>query len=256
MKVIGSIVLFVSAFVAFSVFACEPPQGGAYKPISVEEGVIAFDFVPIEKESGDTSKMQEVGIDVNLYKCSGETRELIGQLPYLAGTGKVRDAFLYDADGGSEKKLFVIHSVEIRSDTGVKYSGEYYSVNVYKQKNGSYVRDDRLSVYFGDGGDVLAENYKDLLYTFPYKGEGAILKKLNSGSYKKWRAGSPVSLVINKKTPIYESPVLTDVTRMYLVAGDTVSQDAVEAGWLSIIYKTSKGKIIRGWIQCANADGC
>lgn len=256
MKAIGNIVLFVSAFFTFSIFACEPPQGDAFKHIPVEGGAIIFDYAPIEKESGDTSKTEEVGIDVNLYKCSGQARELIGQLPYLADTGKVRDAFLYDADGAGEKKLFVIHSVEIRSDTGVKYSGEYYSVNVYKVEGGRYVRDDRLSTYFGDGGDVWAENYKGFLYTFPYKSEMSVLEKLNSKSYSAWRSGTPVTLVVNKKTPIFVSPVLADVTHMYLVPGDKVWQDAVEAGWLSIVYKTSKGKEVRGWIQCGNADGC
>lgn len=256
MKVIRYIVLFFSAFFTFGIFACDLPQADAFKSIPVDGGAIVFDFVSIEKETGDTSQTQEVGIDINLFKCSDGTRKLVGQLPYLSSTGQVRDAFLYAPDGVDVKRLFVIHSVEIRSDTGVKYSGDYYSVNVYKVEGDSYVRDDRLSTYFGDGGDILAENYKGLLYEFPYKNKSSVLEKLKSKLYRAWRAGTPVSLVINKKTPIYGSPVLADVTRMYLVEGDKVWQDAVEAGWLSIIYRTSKGKEIRGWIQCGNADGC
>jgi hypothetical protein len=256
MKAIVNIALFFSVLLSFSGFACSYPNGSAFQSIAVDGGAIVFEYAPIEKELPLNGGPQEKGIDVGYYSCSGALIGLIGQLPYLADTGKVRDAFLYGTSSVGGKKLFVIHSVEVRSDTGVKYLGDYYSVNVYGKDGDSYVRDDHLSDYFGAGGDILADDYEQILYTFPYKSEKAILDKLNSESYKKWLAGTPVKLVINKKAPIYSSPVLSDVTRMYLIAGDTVSQEAVEAGWLSIVYKTSKGTKIRGWIQCENANGC
>ena len=256
MKVFKKIGLLIPFFFTSSLFACDLRQGDAFEPIPVDGRAIVFDLVPIEKELGDASQTQEIGIDINFFKCSDGSRNLIGQLPYLADTGKVRSAFLYNFDGGDVTNLFVVHSVEIRSDTGIRYSGDYYSVNVYKVNGENFVRDDRLSAYFGSGGDILAENNKDLLYVFPYKSEALILAKISSSSFAKWSKGGLVNLIVSKITPMHRAPVLADVTRMYLVAGDKVSQDAVEAGWLSIIYKTSKGKIIRGWILCDNADGC
>jgi hypothetical protein len=43
---------------------------------------------------------------------------------------------------------------------------------------------------------------------------------------------------------------------MYLIQGDSVLQEGVEAGWVKILFKTPKGKAIRGWVQCGDADGC
>ncbi|UZA71549.1 hypothetical protein [Pseudomonas viridiflava] len=65
-----------------------------------------------------------------------------------------------------------------------------------------------------------------------------------------------MKLVINTKAFLHEAPTLADKTRMYLVAGDQVQQIGVEAGWLSVSYRTVKGKVIDGWIQCSDADGC
>ncbi|MDB1111237.1 hypothetical protein [Pseudomonas extremaustralis] len=133
------------------------------------------------------------------FRCSDGSEALIGQLPYLADTGNVEDAFLYDTDEAGVDDLFVIHSVEIRSDTGVKYFGRYYTINIYKKDGDNFTRNEQLSTYFGYGGDVLEENYKGLLYTFPYKNKVSILRKINSGAYKKWRTIAPINLVINKK---------------------------------------------------------
>ncbi|PHN32172.1 hypothetical protein [Pseudomonas sp. ICMP 460] len=256
MNVIKPAVVLVLNFFAMGAFACDFPKERAFEPIPIKGGAIIFDFAPIENESVDKNQTSELGIDINFLSCSDGSRKTIGQLPYLAETGKVRDAFLYKTDGGSTNDLFVIHSVEIRSDTGVRYSGEYYTISIYKNDGDRYVYDEGLSKYFGNGADILAENYEDLIYTFPYKSKVSILKKLNSESYRKWRSGDPVNLVINKKTLLYRSPVLTEVTSMYLVPGDLVSQEAVESGWLSIVYKTLKGRYIHSWIQCANANGC
>jgi hypothetical protein len=177
-------------------------------------------------------------------------------LPFLADTGIVRAAFFADAEQDTAKELFIIHSVTIRSDTGVKYSGDYYTVQVYRASSEGYTKDKRLSSYFGYGGDVLADDYRNFLYVFPYKDQAAIFDKLNSKSYKSWNSGSPVELVINQKTLIYSSPVLADITHMYLVTGDKIRQEGVQGGWISIVYRSKKGKDIRGWIQCSNAGGC
>lgn len=256
MKTLKIVFLTISIFITCNVFACDTPQVAAFKAIPLDGAAIVFDFVSIEKESSNTSHSHEIGIDVIFFRCSDGTKTLIGQLPYLADTGKIEDAFLYGTDNGTAEGLFVIHSVEIRSDTGVNYSGRYYTINVYKKDGDNFTRNEQLSTYFGKGGDIFDEDYKELLYIFPYKNKISILRSLKSEAYKKWRAGAPVNLVINKKTAIHNSPVLADVTRMYLLAGDVVSQSEVEAGWLSVIYKTSKGKEVRGWIQCENADGC
>lgn len=174
----------------------------------------------------------------------------------MADTARVRAAFFSDTRQGGDSKLFVIHSVEIRSDTGVKYSSDYFTVSIYTRNHDTYLKDNRLSRYFGNGADVLDDDYKNFRYVFPYKDQASIVERLASDSYSAWSAGSLITLVVDQKSPLYSSPVLADVTQMYVVAGDKVKQDDVEGGWLSITYSKSKGKIIRGWIQCANLKGC
>lgn len=256
MRAIKSTLVILSVMYSVNLFACDVQGGKAFPSLSVATGVIVFDETPLEKEPGDTSADEQIGIDVNFVSCRDGAKKLIGQLPFLADTGKVRAAFFARTGQDAKDSLFVIHSVEIRSDTGVKYSGDYYTVHVYQDSANGYVRDERLSTYFGNGGDILSDNYKDFVYVFPFKSESSITEKLASASYGSWLMGVPVGLAINKKTSIYSSPVLADVTRMYLVAGDKVKQEGVEAGWLSIMFKTPKGKEIRGWIQCRDADGC
>lgn len=249
--------LFVlSVSCSLNIYACEFSDGKAFPSLTVEEGAIVFDLVSIEKEPGDASAGEQLGIDVNFLNCNDGSKKIIGQLPFLADTGKVRAAFFTDAEQDEVNELFVIHSVEIRSDAGVRYSGDYYTVVVYRKNHDGYVQDDRLTKYFGSGGDILDNDYQEFLYVFPYKDQSSISDKLASRSYKEWRSGKPVNLVVNRKSPLYISPVLADITGMYLVAGDKVKQESVEAGWLSVLYRTAKGNVIRGWIQCANADGC
>ncbi|AMQ83076.1 hypothetical protein ACTJK3_01285 [Pseudomonas sp. 22105] len=249
---------FLISFCLYSVasFACDVPESQAYHSISTKDGAIVFDLVPIEGEASSDGSNSQMGIDVNYIDCASRAKTLVGQLPYLADTGQVRAAFFADVKGGSESELFVIHSVGIHSDTGVKYSGEYYSVHVYKKSDDGYSRDERISKYFGEGGDILTDDYKGFLYVFPYKDQLSVSNKLATTAFSKWNDGIPVQLTINKKAKIYSSPVFDDVTRMYLIAGDKVQQEAVEAGWLSVMFKTPKGKEIRGWILCGDADGC
>ncbi|GFM64254.1 hypothetical protein K5D56_23425 [Pseudomonas cichorii] len=256
MNLLKKFLVTLCIFYPFSVFSCEVLEGKAFRSISVENGIITFDLVPIDEDARDTSGGEQLGIDINFFNCNTGDRSLIGQLPFLADTGEVKAAFLANAEQGREKELFVIHGVEIRSDTGLKYSGEYYSVHAYKKSSNGYTKDDKLSKYFGEGGDILADDYKEVAYLFPYKSKDAVTSRLQSEFYKKWSSGTPVTLVVNKKSSLYNSPVLADMSRKYLVAGDKVTQEAVEAGWISVVYKTAKGKLIRGWIQCGNVDGC
>ncbi|POP73396.1 hypothetical protein [Pseudomonas syringae] len=236
--------------------SCDFPEGEAYPSITLEDTAIVFDLSPIEEGPESTKGVKQIGIDINLFDCKSRSKKLIGQLPFLADTGKVKAAFFADTAKNSEKRFFVIHSVEVRSDTGERDSGEYYTVQVYKSSRTEYRLDDKLSSYFGYGADIFDKNYKGLVYTFPYKTESSIVSRLGSKEFVNWSSGAPQRLRINKKTYIYNSPVISDVTKMYLVAGDEVKQQAVEAGWVSMIYTSAKGKKISGWVLCADADGC
>jgi hypothetical protein len=238
-----------------SSITCDPPKSEAFPALQTDSGSIVFNFAKLPEDESQAS--DDVAIDMDFVNCADGSKKNIAGLPFLAATGAVKAAFFAAAKPGAEPELIIIHAVGIRADTGVNYLGDYYTVHAYARTATAYVRDEQLSNYFGNGGDIAHDpESEELIYTFPYKTAEDIVAKLNSTAYKHWAAGDEVKLTINKKTPIYSSPVLADVTKMYLIKGDSVLQEGVEAGWLNIMFKTPKGKQIRGWVQCGDADGC
>ncbi|MFJ2685479.1 hypothetical protein ACIOYV_17290 [Pseudomonas sp. NPDC087342] len=234
---------------------CEPAKSEAFPVLNTDSGTIVFNYTKLPEEESQAS--DDVAIDVDFVNCADGIKKNIGGLPFLAATGRVQAAFLAQAKPDTAPMLFIIHAVGIRAYTGVNYLGEYYTVHAYSPTAKGYVRDERLSNYFGNGGDIARDaESEELVYTFPYKTADELVAKLNSAAYKGWAAGDKVTLTINKKTSIYSSPVLADVTKMYLIQGDSVLQEGVEAGWVKILFKTPKGKAIRGWVQCGDAGGC
>lgn len=234
---------------------CEPPKSEAFPALNTDSGTIVFNYTKLPEDESQGS--DDVAIDVDVINCADGTKKNIGGLPFLAATGRVQAAFLAQAKPDAAPMLFIIHAVGIRAYTGVNYLDDYYTVHAYSPTVTGYVRDERLSNYFGNGGDIARDaESEELVYTFPYKTADDIVAKLNSAAYKHWAAEDRVTLTINKKTPIYSSPVLAEMTKMYLIKGDSVLQEGVEAGWLKIMFKTPKGKDIRGWVQCNDADGC
>lgn len=232
---------------------CEPPKSEAFPELSTNSGSIVFNYAKLP-ESQDPD---DVAIDVDFVNCADGSKKNIGGLPFLAATGRVQAAFLAQAKPDAAPMLFIIHAVGIRAYTGVNYLGDYYTVHAYSSTATGYVRDERLSNYFGNGGDIARDaESEELVYTFPYKTADELVAKLNSTAYKRWAAGDKVTLTINKKTFIHSSPVLADMTKMYLIKDDSVLQEGVEAGWLKVMFKTPKGKEIRGWVQCRDVDGC
>jgi hypothetical protein len=233
----------------------EPPKSEAFPALNTHSGTIVFNYIKLPED--EFHDPDEMAIDIDFVNCADGTKKNIGTLPFLAATGRVQAAFFAQAEADAEPMLFVIHAVGIRADTGVNYLGDYYTVHVYANTPAGYVRDERLSNYFGNGGDIVRDfDSEALVYTFPYKTADAIVAKLHSTAYKHWAAGDVVKLTINKKTSIYSSPVMADVTKMYLIKGDSVLQEGAETGFLKILFKTPKGKAIRGWVLCGDADGC
>lgn len=240
-------------FFSHHVLACDVPLSDVYPAITLNNGYVSFEKIVIPQDEGGDGL--DKGISVFFYDCQREARGLIGTLPFLADTGRVADAFFAEVD--SEKKLFVIHNVLIRSETQPGDTGDYYSVLVYKYQDGGYIEDRRLSSYFGKGSDVrtsLADN--QFAYIYPYKTRQEILKRIRAEGFKRWATGIPIQLIVKTKTYIYEVPSIAAKTRMYLVPDDQVLQRTVEAGWVSIVYKTKTHRTITGWIPCAAVGGC
>lgn len=251
MRVFFAVVLLVAPYA----FACDAPKDLTYPPFSVDGGFIVVSPIPVLEDEGKQNP--EMGLGISFLNCSTGMLKLVARLPYVADPGEVRDVFTEPVASG-ENELFVIHSAPIHAFTGVTYGSDYFSVMVFHKVGEDYSADKELTGYFGSGADVLSpdENEDKRIYTYPYKARDVIVSHLSSKNYRSWASGGLLDLVVNRKTFIYSLMSPASVTKMYLIKGDKVKQEAISAGWVSILYTTAKKKEIRGWVPCESVDGC
>lgn len=249
------LLVLVIFFGASYTFACEAPKDAPYPPLAVEGGMIVFSSIAVLEDEGKPNP--EMGLGVSFLDCSTGITKFISRLPYVADPGEVRDVFTANVVN-SDKELFVIHNAPIRSYTGISYGSDYFSVMAFHKIEGEFTPDEKLTDYFGSGADVLSSNDNDdqPIYTYPFKIRDAVVSQLASKNYRGWASGKLPDLNVNKKTSIYSLKSMATDTKMYLVKGDKVKQEAVSAGWISILYTTTKKKEIRGWVLCENVGGC
>lgn len=234
-------------------FSCEEFRSDAFPPLKVSDGIIAFNEEPLLDNGKDIG---DIRIEVSFVSCKGNKQRIAG-LPFLTATGTVRAAFLEKVAANEKPALFIIHSVGVATYTGYNYMSDYYTIHVYDNTLAGYVRNNKISNYFGVGGDISSNPEQiSLDYHFPYQTAEAVNSKLNSIAFKRWFRGENIKLKINKKTSIHATASLHDVTKMYLIKGDQAQQTSVEAGWVEFLFSTSKHKDIRGWIKCVDAEGC
>lgn len=88
MGIIRKILILFSVGCSLSAYACELSESKVFPSMSVGNGAIVFAFVPIEKESGDSTVDERLGIDVSFFDCKNKSEKLIGQLPFFGGYSK------------------------------------------------------------------------------------------------------------------------------------------------------------------------
>ncbi|WP_231676840.1 hypothetical protein [Pseudomonas quasicaspiana] len=236
-------------------YSCEADKDAPYPPLIVDGGLLVFESTPVLEDEGKPNP--EMGLGISFLDCNSSMKKFVARLPYVADPGKVKDAFVGNR-GDDHEDVFVIHSAPIRAFTGVSYGSEYFSVIAFHKVAGGYALDSRITAFFGSGADVVlrGEDSDKPLYTYPYKSRSDVVAKLASEKYLKWLQGRPVKLEVIRKTYLYSSMAIAYKTKMYLIKGDRVGQEAVSAGWNYIVYKNAKGKEIKGWVLCEDVDGC
>jgi hypothetical protein len=221
----------------------------------------------LDKSFAIRFKISNISIDPNEdifpitivgQSCDTGSEMRIAELPYLGDPGKVESAFVADSDFDGKAELFVIHRIALYSDTGISYGSDYFTTLVYKHLDTfTYERSDRVSTYFGAGGDVLSSLTSDkLAYEYPYKSEASIQSRLASAQYKAWFEQKFITTRISRKTYLHDQPNVADRTSKYLIDGDEVQVLNQEAGWLEAVFHNKKKGDIKGWIQCKDTLEC
>lgn len=118
------------------------------------------------------------------------------------------------------------------------------------------IYDSKLSDFFGFGGNVLSSENDKILFNYIYSDKKNVLKDLESDFFKKWYSGNLKMGKVIYKTFISSTSNYDPDAKSYLVKGDEFQIKDISSRWLNILYKSSKGKIIEGWIQCKDTNIC
>ncbi len=226
-----------------------------YNPVFLDKNVaIRFKMANTSVDPhGDIFPITIVG-----QQCDTGVETQIAELPYLGDPGKVESAFLADSDFDGKAELFVIQRTTLYSDTGISYGSDYFTTLVYKRLTPlKYELSERVSTYFGAGGDVLSSPTSDeLIYEYPYKSEAAIKTRITFAQYKAWFEQKPITTRILSKTYLHDHANLADRTPKYLIAGDEVRVLSQKADWLEAVFHNRKKGDIKGWILCKDTLEC
>ncbi|PJG59632.1 hypothetical protein [Aeromonas cavernicola] len=176
-------------------------------------------------------------------------------LPYLSSKGKIKNAF-YVNTKNIKKRYIIIQESQIDSDTGMNWFN-YFNVIVFSYADGRLSRDDKLTSYFGSGGDITNPNVLDAIpYHYPYSERDEIINVINKSEFNDWITGNPATLKIKRKSYFFSEPLPINKGKSYLIENDKVLRKAHESGWDYVIYKSPKGRTYSGWMSCYLTGSC
>ncbi|WXL25716.1 hypothetical protein WG219_20865 [Ectopseudomonas mendocina] len=227
----------------------------AHPPLETNSNIqIEFNISDIPEE-GSTDAYP---ISVSARNCLTNESRKISTLPYLGDPGKIESAFILNEKKYNKKRLYIIQSTAITSDTGISYNSDFFTVSVFDEKTEmEYSLNKKLSDFFGSGGDVATQEDSDFIdYSYPYKTKRAIEETLMSRGFKNWSLNKPSKAKVIDKVFIYEYPSIADKTPKYLIQNDIIVVNDQASGWLKISYKTARSGIIEGWIPCSKTEIC
>lgn len=240
---------------------CEKYMVSMYRPY--EPIIINNQNIIIFTIKGDSSShvIQNETLELFRINCStGDTESLGLLMSQDVNKGAVLTAVMHD------NKLFIIHYHSPPSGFGYMYANyRIYEVLAYSISKNTWVLDNKLTEYFGEGGDVINYNASDeaskqnLKFIFPYKTKQDIIEGLSNQQfdvYNKLANKEHVTGTIVRKTKLQEVANYFDDEKRYLIKGDRVNIIDTSAGWLLVEYNNPKKGIIKGWVMCVDTSIC
>jgi hypothetical protein len=243
------ILLAVFFLFPLKVLACDAEAGSKYIT-SAPGGIVYVREIPMMSDD-DSLVEDDVRLEVVFHDCSNGRLKSVGLLPYLASAGKVHAVFFTSPLGHAKNQLIVLHSAELRANTGDRFVTDFHSVQVFNLQAGRFARDDKAENYFGDGGDIVNDYDQNvIIYRYPYKTEAEVRAELASENYKKWISGEEVLFNIVGDVPIYTEPAVIYHPVGTLKSGSLLRQLDVYAGWVEVaIGNTVALPDARGWVK-------
>ncbi|MGX5699046.1 hypothetical protein ACWKWF_05505 [Acinetobacter kookii] len=211
---------------------------------------------------------------LNDYQCV-ESREGVNKLDvYISDCGKkINKMDSYEVPA-NDLKIDYIFSKNLKYKynifLGISYSedyrdplnrfnylNKYYMIRAYECKKKNFCKEnEKLSNFFGSGGDIIDYNHKKIIYKFPYSTQSDLKNELNSKLFKDWMNGNLDSGIVIRKTFINDVNNFTPEHIGYLIKGDKFKIKEVSSRWLNIVYTNKNGRTTAGWIACQDTTVC
>ncbi len=133
---------------------------------------------------------------------------------------------------------------------------KYYMTMIYRcNENYECKYDDKLSMFFGSGGDLVNYDNNQLLSTYIYKDKSVIQKALKSPFFNKWSEKKQINGYTIQKTMINNEPFYDRSNSEFLNKNTKFVVIDSESDFLYINYM-KKNKNLRGWIKCKDTNLC
>ena len=222
----------------------------SYPPLDIRSGTVCFVREPVL----DAKTGESVGLDgISLYYIANGDSPKISEgrgLLYDDTPGEIVDAFPLDVGGNHQEKIFVIHSMEVRSSlVESNSSGKFYSVSVYEPIGNVLRQDERSTDWFGGGYSWLSDGRR-VIYKFPYQYRRDVRQAIDSPFALFMSGGGSVPVAVKYKTSLYEESNVISKTKKYLISGDRSVVEKFRGGWCKINY-VGVAKPINMWVMCS-----
>jgi hypothetical protein len=234
--------------------SCSIIDGGdARVPLSVNNGILCFKLQPVLDKQGNPLLSEESQIYI-YFVGKGRAIVKIRELPYLATTGIIEDAFLLDVNRDKKKDVVIIHSAEITTYTGTCKASPWYTVIILKQIGSYFEYDERASNWFGYGGDLCKDDIDTIIYVYPFKTKNSIKKAITVSPVASFIVeDTPKVATVKRKSWLYDDGARGLKTKKYLIDRDKVTINKVQANMCQVSY-SGEEKSLRMWLKCSDLN--
>ena len=225
--------------------------------LSVSSGTLCFKLEHLLDKQGNPipDKGYENEYQINVYLiANARPATKVTELPYLATTGKIEDAFLLDVNKDGKEDVIIIHSAELsNAATGACHASPWYSIIVLKQTESYLEYDERASRWFDNGSDFCKYDiFNTIVYIYPFKTRDAIKEAVATSPVASFIVNNtPRAAIVKYKSWLYDDGVGGLKTKKYLIAGDKVTLDNVQANMCQVSYSGGK-KPLQMWMKCSD----
>lgn len=222
--------------------------------LSIFFGKIYANSYNLSKDNCAIVETKDENLFFKINNCKDKNK-LIDKIEFPSGSPSINFVSQEVVNNRNYIVLSMSYPENYRDFTNRFGYSSYNVVNVYECGEKCTINN-KISNFFGSGGDVINLELNEIVYKFPYSNLCSIKNVLRSKLFNDWYLNKAINGEVINKTFINDVSNYTVDHLGYLVKGDKFLINNISAGWLDIIYKNKKGQTITGWILCTDTNLC